>query len=316
MKLDKITLVFVLIYLSITLFIRLDTNEITDISLEKVEYSKALESAVDDGVFSLVEVDKNKSFILTKENAIEQFFASLYANFGVLGDKQKEEMLKLYIPLVLVTDVDGFYIYYSSKVSLPTGETILKQNWSEKYVFPYEENDYIYYFTLGVGIKIVDKNTSMVYEGNYSEIDPLPNSLLGDPVRYEQARRNTVINTIQDKMLYYVNNHNHIAQEYGLQYHFWLPEVDTNDLYRTIDDISMMVIFQGYPYRKSYETFNRYSFSAARIKKTRKYYITEINNRKYYHKEGCEDINQEEDVYYTPEECALQGAFPCTKCFY
>lgn len=315
MKLDKITLVFILIFLSINLFIRLDTNEISDISLEKVEYSKALESAVDDGVFNLVEVDKNKSFILTKENAVEQFFISLAANFGVIGNKQQEEMLKLYVPLVLVTDIDGFYIYYSSKISMPT-ETILIRNWSEKYTFPFEEGNYIYYFTLGKGVKIVDKSTSTVYEGNYDEMDLLPNSLLGNPERYEQTRRNTIINTIQGKMLYYINNHNHIAQEYGLQYHFWLPEVDTDDFYRTIDDVSMMVIFQGYPYRKSYETFNRYSFSAARIKKTRKYYITEINNRKYYHREECEDINQEEDVYYTPEESALQGAFPCMKCFY
>lgn len=316
MKLDKITLVFIIIFLSITLFLRLDTNELSDISLEKVEYSKALESAVDDGVFSLVEVDKNKNFILTKENAVEQFFISLFANFGVMGNRQKEELLKLYIPLVLITDIDGFYIYYSSKVSIPTGETVLKKNWSEKYVFPFEEGNYIYYFTLGSEIKIFEKDTGKVYEGNFTEMDVLPHSLLENSDRYEQVRKNTIINTIQEKMLYYINNHNRIAQEYGLQYHFWIPEVDTNDFYRTISDISMMVIFQGYPYRKSYETFNRYSFSGARIKKTRKYYITEINNIKYYHKEGCEDIVQEEDVYYTPEECALQGAFPCMKCFY
>lgn len=314
MNLNKSALVFVLIYLSLSVVLTIRVEELRDISFEKTEYMKILESAVDDGVFRLVELDKNRNIVLLKENATEQFFASLSSGFGILGNKSKEDKLQLYIPVILITDTDGFYIYYSEKI---TGkEAFLKKNWSEKYFFSFEEGDYIYYFTFGTGIKVFDKTKGIVYEGNYGEIDLPTAALLRDDERYELIRRNTIINKIQEKMLYYINNHNRIAQEYGIQYHFWLPEVDTDDWYRTIDDIGMLVIFQGYPYRKSYETFNRYSFSAARMRKSNRYYIIEKDDLKSYHKEGCKEINQEDIVFYSPEECALQGAFPCVGCFY
>lgn len=314
MNVNKSVIIFVLIYLSISVVLTIRVEELRDISLEKTEYTKILESAVDDGVFHLIELDKNRNFALLKENAAEQFFTSLSSGFGILGNKSKEETLQLYIPVILITDIDGFYIYYSEKI---TGkEVFLKKNWSEKYFFSFEEGEYIYYFTFGTGIKIFDKATGIVYEGNYKEIDLPTAALLQDYERYELTRRNTIMNKVQEKILYYINNHNRIAQEYGIQYHFWLPEIDTDDWYRTIDDIGMMVIFQGYPYGKSYETFNRYSFSVARIRKSNQYYIIEKSNIKSYHKEGCKEINQKDIVFYSPEECALQGAFPCVECFY
>lgn len=316
MKQDKLNIAFVIIFICIVSVIDVKATNLTSITTNKAEYSKALESAVDDAVFNLVEVDRNRKLSLSKENAIEQFYVSLYSNFGVLGDSLAEQKLKGYIPIILVTDRSGFYIYYSDKSNNGT-ETILKQNWTEMIPYTYEDEKYIYNFTLENYVSVFDKSTMALHEGIYTDIrSELNSDILNNDEKFNNTRKNTIINAMQKKMKHYINNHNLIAEEFGIQYNFWLPEIDTDDWYRTIDDISILVIFQGYPYGVTGETFNRYSLSAARIRKSIAYYITEIDGIKYYHNEDCMHLMNKEIKYYTREECALQGAYPCLDCFY
>ena len=116
-------------------------------------------------------------------------------------------------------------------------------------------------------------------------------------------------------MNYYINLHNNIAGQYGITYQFWLPRIAKTYWYQTIDDISMLVIFQGYPYNAAgLDTYNRYALSGARIKKSNAYYITEKNGLKLYHKANCKQIGSFGVPYYTKEECAMEGAFPCPDC--
>jgi hypothetical protein len=81
----------------------------------------------------------------------------------------------------------------------------------------------------------------------------------------------------------------------------------------------MFVLFQGYPYNVgNLDTYNRYAFGGARIKKMTQYYITTGGSGlKYYHKSSCEhliNVLDQEVIYFTREECALNGAFPCPDC--
>ncbi len=118
-------------------------------------------------------------------------------------------------------------------------------------------------------------------------------------------------------MNYYISKYNNIAYQFGITYQFWLPSIDKADWYRTIDDISIFVIFQNYPYYVgSLDTYNRYSFGGARITKSNLYYIKGVNGIKYYHKADCDyiNINEMENTYFTKEECAIEGAFPCPDC--
>ena len=316
MKWTNIAILFFLLELSLFIILDMRTLSLTGVINQKIEYNKALDSAIDDGVIELVEVDSQRNLVLNKEIAVEQFYQSLYANFGVMGNDRLEGKMRGYIPVILVTDEDGFYLCYSDIYNLGE-ETLITQRWNEKQPYAYEISDYIINFTLGTYLTVYNKNTNEIYKGEYRElIGMFQNTLLADEETFHTVRRHTIISTIEENMNYYINKHNNIAYQLGITYQFWLPEIDKTDWYRTIDDISMLVIFQGYPFSSaSMDTYNRYAIGGARIRKTRVYYITEESGRKYYHKSDCPHLSNSTylTAYFTYEECALEGAYPCSK---
>lgn len=290
-------------------------NNLTAVSSRRTEYNKELDSAIDDGLADLVEVDSKRNLILNKEAAVNQFYESLFANFGVIGNVHLENKLKGYIPVILIVDTDGFYIYYFHTYE-SDGETLLGQKWTEKIPYVYQEGNFIYKFTLGSYVTLYDKASNILYEGKHRDLSvQFPEALSANEEKFDTVRRNAIIDAIEKSMNYYINLHNRIAYQFGITYQFWLPRIDKTEWYRTIDDISMLVIFQGYPYNAgSLDTYNRYALGGARIKKSTAFYITEGNGIKYYHKERCSRIGSFREAYYTKEECALKGAFPCPEC--
>ncbi len=315
MKLTNFVILFFIIELTFVTVLDFRVNNLTAVTNKKIEYNKALDSAIEDGVVDLIEVDSKRNLVLNKESAVNQFFESLFANFGVIGNKRLENRLKGYIPIILITDTDGFYIYYADTYEI-NGEVLLVQRWSEKLSYDYEENNLIYNFTFGDYVTIYDRSKNSVYEGDYHDLKTqFPNSLLSNDDTFDIIRRNSIIGSMEESMDYYINHHNKIAYQFGITYQFWLPQIDRSDWYRTIDDISLLVIFQGYPYDAArLDTYNRYALGGARIKKSNVYYITEENGKKYYHKSNCSHLSNIGIPYYTKEECALEGAFTCTDC--
>lgn len=316
MKWTNLAIVFFLIELSLFIILDMRVYNLTAIINQKVEYNKALDSAIDDSVINLVEVDRQRNLILNKEKAAEQFYQALYANFGIMGNPSLESKLKGYVPVILVTDEDGFYLFYFD--TYKSGEeTIITQRWSEKQPYAYEISNYIINFTLDTYLTVYDKNTHQLYEGEYKDLeDMFHNTLLAEEETFHIVRRNTIISAIEEKMNEYINKYNNIAKQFGITYQFWLPKIDKTDWYRTIDDISMLVLFQGYPYHfASTDTYNRYAIGGARIKKSRVYYITEESGRKLYHKSDCVHLSNITDItaFFTHEECALEGAYPCSE---
>lgn len=292
-------------------------NHLTAINGKALEYNKALDSSVDDGTMDLVEVDSKRNVVLNKEKAVEQFFVSLYANFGATDDDILQRKLREHIPIILITDQDGFYIYYMDTYEA-LEDVILEGRWSEKYPYIYEEDNFIYKFTFGDSVTMYDKDTNELLTGNYKELGQLyTGSVMAKEDTFDAVRRTAIIHEIERWMNYYINRYNNIAYQFGITYQFWLPTIDKADWYRSIDDISMFVIFQNYPYYTgSLDTYNRYAFGGARISKSKMYYIKEVNGLNYYHKENCYyiDLNGQENAYFTKEECALEGAFPCPYC--
>ncbi|MGB8455269.1 MAG: hypothetical protein WCD89_23425 [Anaerocolumna sp.] len=317
MKLTNLAIIFFVINILLTTILDVRTNNLTAVTNKKIEYNKALDSAIDDGVIDLVEVDSKRNLILNKEAAVNQFYGSLYANFGVIGDSRLENSLKGYIPVILITDTDGFYIYYSD-IYQSDGEKQIGQKWSEKVPYAYEDGSLIYNLTLGNYVTIYDKSSNEIYEGDYRDLKmQFPDSIMAAEDTFDIIRRNTIISAIEERMNYYINQHNNIANQFGITYQFWLPQIDKTDWYRTIDDISLLVIFQGYPYNAAgLDTYNHYALGGARIKKSKVYYITENNGIQYYHKADCPHVNEVEGIiaYYSKEECALEGAYPCPDC--
>lgn len=317
MKLTNLCILFVLLEISLITVTNSRMNNLTAINSKTIEYNKALDSSVDDGTMNLVEVDSNRNIVLNKDKAVEQFFISLYANFGVIDNSILQRKLHEFVPIILITDEEGFYIYYMDK-HVELEEVVLGNKWSEKYPYIYEDELFIYKFTLNDMITMYNKDTKELITGNYKELGIIyTDSFLAEEDIFDSVRRTAIINELEKCMNYYINKYNNIASQFGITYQFWLPTIDKADWYRTIDDIGMFVLFQNYPYQAgSLDTYNRYAFGGARITKSGCYYLKEINEIIYYHKEKCSylNMNGQENAYFTKEECALAGAFPCPYC--
>ncbi len=316
MKLTDLALIFLIF--EILLFSMLDIrfNQLEAVTEKSNAYNTALDNAVDDGCYFLVEEDSSRSLHTNKEKAAEQFLTALYSNFGVIGQPALEEKLKRYIPVILVTDRDGFYVNYS-EVTVMGGEKLLVKRWSEKIPYAYEDDKVICSFTLANYVRVFDKASNTSVEGDYRDVkDMISCSFFQEEEQFNEVRRNTVINEIEKNMENYINYYNEIAGQFGITYKFWLPLVDRTDWDRTIDDVSLFVVFQGYPYNAaSLDTYNRYAFGGARIRKARAFYITESGNKRYYHRENCTRLTETlGNPYYSKKECAKDGAFPCPKC--
>jgi hypothetical protein len=317
MKITNLAIIFFLIELCLFTVLDIRTENLSAITTRKMEYNKALDSAIDDGISDLVEVDSKRNLVLNKDAAVNQFYESLFSNFGVIGNSQSENKLKTYVPIILVTDTDGFYIYYSDTYQSGS-ETLINKKWSEKIHYSYQEGNLVFNFTLDTYLTIYDTDANAVYEGEYEDLKGQfsGSQIMTDAETFDTIRRSAIIDKIEGEMNYYINKHNSIAYQLGITYQFWLPRIEESDWYRTIDDVSMLVVFQGYPYKAgSTDTCNRYALGGARITKSDVYYITEENGMKYYHKSGCSHlINSADIAYYTKEECALEGAYPCPDC--
>lgn len=316
MKLTNLAVIFSLIAISLFVIIDIRVNTLSAMTTKKIEYNQALDNAIDDGLIDLVKKDSDNNFTLQKEKAVEIFYNSLYANFGAMGDSNLQEKLKEHIPIILVTDTDGYYIYYTDTYE-QDGETLLCRRWSEKLPYVYEDGDLIYRFTLNSYVTIYDKASNQVSEGEYKDLKDLyPGSIMTDEETFDTYRRSAIIGELEKSMNYYINHYNDFASQFGITYQFWLPQVDKTDWYRTIDDISMFVLFQGYPYNAgNLDTYNRYVFGGARIKKSKVYYITEASGVKYYHKADCSLVTDKSISYHSKEECAKEEkAFPCLEC--
>ncbi|BCN30247.1 hypothetical protein [Anaeromicropila herbilytica] len=317
MKLTNLAIVFSVLSIATFVIIDAKVNNLCAQEKMKIEYNRRIDNAIDDGIYELVELDNNRKISLNKENAVNMLMNSLYSNFNVLGQKVLEEKLGLYIPIITVIDRDGFYIYHIDVVE-KNGERVLERHWTDKIPYSYEKDNLIYRFTLDQYVYLYDKTTNVRSKGLYTDLkSQYPNSILSEDTTFEHIRRRTIINQIEDYMREYINQHNHIAQNFGITYEFYLPQIEKNDWYRTIDDISMLVLFQGYPYGITGEDFyNRYAFGGARITKSKSYYVekSRSDGRRYYHKDNCSELQNKDEMYSTKEECAKEGAFPCSKC--
>lgn len=282
---------------------------------ERIIYNNALDGAVEDAVSGLAEYDSGDEIYLNKDAAVECFFQSLYSGFGILEDEERQEWMKLYVPIVLVTDEDGYYIYHNYQVTGDDGKHIY-QEWSEKCAYSFVYQKYVCAFTLTNQLRVLDTESGSCYEGNFHDLKgQLPEiPFLASDASYQTVRQMAVADCISESMEYYMNQHNRIARDYGISYQFFLPDIPDEDWARTISDVSVMVLFQGYPYESIDGFYNRVETSAARILKKKYYYITRSDGILYYHESSCSKVTDRSVPYESTKECAALGAYPCQDC--
>lgn len=319
MKPSAFGIIFAAILVCIILPTNLKARTLTGITNQKIKLDQQFDNAADDAMYNFVETDNTNQMQINKETTREQFFKSLAANLGILDNKEKRELLNVYVPIILITDLDGFYLNYSELTKDQRGEQALRPMWTEKIPFSYEDEKAVYSFFLGDQkdyIRIYDKTENKTYEGFYQDIQEEFNSPIF--VHFDEYRRKAIISCMMEKMNVYINNHNKIAEQFGITYNFTLPVIPDTEWDRTIDDISLFLLFQGYPYgANTGSVYNRYVISGARINRKNKqnlFYIEEQEGKKLYHKFGCSMLKGEEKAYFRKKECVKEGALACQVC--
>lgn len=338
MKLHHFSIVFVIIMIAIVVITDIRTNNLTVVIENKVQLDKKIDSAIDDAITRLTEVDESNHIIINKEAAVSSFFISLNSVFGVLEDKAAQEKLNLYVPVIAITAPDGYYIFYSDQYNGADGYTYISKGWSENIPYYYEDEDFIYRFSLGDIVTLYDKNNILnqyvsqeVHTLDYHDVqkeeafaafrEQHPESILLDDESFELVRKAAIIRCLEESMAFYTSRHNMIAQQYGITYNFSLPAVSNGAWVPYLDDISMFVVFQGYPYGNDQgETYNRIATAGAKIAKKRVYYIEQKGWYLIYHKADCQELKREgiilwEEPEFNPLSCAKKGCYQCPICF-
>lgn len=317
MKLNNYILLFFIVGIAFYIPIHHYGATVIEVEKEQLQYNRKLENAVDDSLFQLVEKDSSKEVVLNKEKVAEHFYQSLCSNFGLLTNSLQQERLKQCVPLLLLTDKDGFYVNVTTIKKDKNGNDKIEKVWSKKERYSYSDETFSYEFTLGNEIKLYNKKGKLLLEGDYYNFaGKYPNNkILNEPDVFEKTRRMCIINHLKNAMEKSLKKHNAVATSLGISYQFFFPTIEKEDWYRTIDNISLLVIFQGYPLASGKGYFNRYAIGGARIWKHSLYYTSFGEDKTfYYHKENCSKRGKKELIYTTKKECALNGANPCPIC--
>lgn len=314
------------------------TNNLKAIIDNRDQIDHNLDTALDDGVTKLAEVDDNNNIIINKDAVVNSFFMSLYSTFAVISDKENQEKLNLYVPVITVMQEDGYYIFYSDEFKGSDGCSYVANRWSEKFPFYYEDSDFIYRFTLGDVIHIYDKNNLLSggsdivsYSMDYHDFQTdsafaafrtaRPSSFLLNDELYNLIRKGTIMNCLENSMAYYTSRHNRIASLNGITYNFSLPSVNEEEWEAYLNDIGMFVVFQGYPFGNGIgETYNKVAAAGAKVTKNEVYYIEQKGWYFIYHRSSCSGLLKSgiilrDEPFYDPQECVKLGSYQCPVCF-
>lgn len=120
---------------------------ITDLSVSEKNYM-AEGAEVENTIFDRAVVAATNRLLdteegaseLKREEAVTAFYDSLFASFGISDMPASRENMKLYVPVICVTEPDGFYIYSDEIVYSPSGTgTEVFRCWTEKRTYNHRE---------------------------------------------------------------------------------------------------------------------------------------------------------------------------------
>lgn len=268
MKLTNIGLLFSIIFVSMLVIADRKTRDLSIISQKQIQYNQALDTAVQDALFQMVELDSGRAHVLNKEEVIKNFFRSLWINMGIMEQQDKKMQIALFIPILVLVEEKEFTIFYYKEDTSGIAASGIPLYESKTYNYKYDRNPHTIYFTLNDYVYVTDQKGE-TNEGFYQDLEfQYPLEIFRSKERFHRIRRDTIISILQTKIKYYINQHNKIAQKYNISYEFALPTIEKEEWYQTIDDCSFLAFFQGYPYGNNIMGFyNRVAIGGARLYK-------------------------------------------------
>lgn len=320
MKITNFAIIFILILGPFWFTMHVKGNQIEKADQLSSRYDHALTASVDDAAKSLLTnvhqeyesgYGSDKSTSANRQEAFETFYKTLSTNYNVEENPNGIGVLQAYIPVMAIVDYKGIYIYAMEEYKDANNELIRKHVEMPMKPFVYQDNQgNMLSFTLDDYVIAYDKSLDKWNEGVREEIkDTLDIPLLQDAELFENVRRSTILNIVQDEIEYYINRHNTYAKKYGITYRFTMPVISGEDWQNTIDDIGVISFIQGYPLGAD-NVYNNFALGGSRIIKKHDYFGTVINDIKYYYRDDEGYSYPVDEVFPNEKEAVKKGYFP------
>ncbi len=288
-KLSDYAMIYVIIFLVMVFITDSRLMLLEKAEQLNIQYDNALDNAVMDALEEIVELDDGETLEINKEEMIQRFFLAISMQLGLSEGDSAKERLQCFFPVMLLMLQDGIYSWEAEE-----GES--GKAFSEKIPYCLEKDGYRICYGFDDNIVFVDKTTGRECRGNYQVIRKrYPADELSDE-NFDEIRRRTIIETVTNVMNRQMEKHNRFAEERGIKYHFSLPVIDMEEWYRTVDDVTLLCVFQGYPYTvPSLGTYDKVILSGARIYKEQEEW-----EEKEEDQEGKDRLSGEEEFYLLP----------------
>ncbi|MNZ32949.1 hypothetical protein D3C78_502870 [compost metagenome] len=330
MKITDWSIIFVLIAAPLLWIGSLRSEQLREINRLEIQYTSLLRTAALDGgmALNLNELQYYESgyasskFMRTnKELGLESMLNTLAINFGIQDDPVAKMAMMRYIPVILVIDYDGYYLYVMNETTAQDGSIVYEHCWLPKKPFLYEDSHgNSLSFTLDHYITVIDSFSGAEKRGTAEEIASGPAStlvaampFLQDKNAFEEVRRSTIVRCVGDDLEAAVRRHNLYTtnqdNNQGNSYVFTLPFMSQEDWNNTIDDIGMLVFLQGLPVGDKY--FNNYALGVGRLVKSQPIVGSRNpeNGIKYQSRSGSDFLFPAEEVFSNKSEAAGKGYF-------
>lgn len=313
MKITNFALIFICFAMIFVVkhYVFVEAAEVT--AFQEIQLNQIVDTALMDSVDALVVRGNQHELILDKEGATTVFFETLYQNFDAKTEIQQLKV-NMYVPVVVLVDYDGFSVYSMTTYNGYGGDKV-GHVWSEKIPYVWSEGDWIYQLTLGDELKMVNPQEGLVLEGDFEYLSTKIDLTFSDYKSYQAKRKVIISELISWQVNREINSHQLFANNYGVNYDFRLPAVDSVSWGRAIEDIGLLAFVQGIPIGVDGTYYNQCALGGAMIKKGTPYYIEEtVSGWKYYHKEGCVLLADKSWPIINRQEGAAHGAYPCKQC--
>lgn len=281
------------------------------------QYNSALTAGVQDGAFTMrMNSDANfesgygtfKFNHVNKEEALSSFFETLNLNFGA-AEPIGQDVLSRYVPVIGVIDYDGLHINAFDKYENEHGTTTWKRVWLPEIPFTYHDSTgNIIKFSIDEYVQVYDQALQKWVSGPRLEIAPQVTIPLLTAPNFEVIRRQVIVNTLQDQLAYYINEHNTYTRKLGINYTFALPTISQEDWNNSVSDISFFAFIQGVPLERD-SIYNNYSFAGSRLTKTTNFFGSVVDGRKIYYRENknCGTTYPIDEIFSSAKQAAKKG---------
>jgi len=333
MKVYHFALLFLIFFLAAVLKTDISIGKLKAIENEKAELTRKLNSATADAAEYLATSGVYGGNLIKRDELITVFFTSFYSSLSIISDANAQAEIEMYIPVILLCDYDGYYVYYYDKYIAEDGYTYSKRLWSEKMPYYYKDDFFVYRFTLSDKVYIYDANNILglpddIIEVDYHEFrhdDRYENfkmhhgdHFLFDDEKYELIKKGAIINQLEKVLSYYTSKHNAIARLNGITYNFSFPAGAADEWASYMDDLNILVVFQGYPYGGDRDyTFNKVAAAGGNIIRKPVYYVEKKGWYYLAHKKGCpkpeSSMTLLDETFDSIRDCAKIGAY-CHEC--